>query len=74
MYTDKLDDILNKDNNIYHSTIIFTKGSTPNWSEEVKDTVQWTYVMEDLNGERIVGTFYKKNCKRQIYQMLELKK
>ena len=38
----------------------------PNWSEEifvirkVKNTVPWTYVTNDLNGEEIIGTFYEK--------------
>ena len=42
---------------------IFAKGYTPNWSEEVfviskiKNTVPWTYVINDLNGEEIIGTF-----------------
>ena len=45
---------------------IFAKGYTPNWSEEVfvikkvKNTVPWTYVIKDLNGEEITGTFYEK--------------
>ena len=36
---------------------IFAKGYTPNWSEEVfvinkiKNTVLWTYVINDLNGK-----------------------
>ena len=44
---------------------IFSKVYTPNWSEEdfviikVKNTVLWTYIISDLNGEEIVGTFYK---------------
>ena len=39
------------------------KGYTPNCSEEVsviKNTVPWTYVIEDLNGKKVVGTFYEK--------------
>ena len=38
----------------------------PNWSEEifvvknVKNTVPWTYVINDLNGEKIIGTFFEK--------------
>ena len=42
---------------------IFAKGYMPNWSEEVfissknKNTVSWTYVINDLNGEEIVGRF-----------------
>ena len=47
---------------------IFAKEYTPNWSEEismikkVKTTVlwTWTYVINDLNSEKITGTFYEK--------------
>ena len=45
---------------------IFAKRYTPNWSEEVfvvskiKDTVPWTYVISELNGEKIAGNFYEK--------------
>ena len=99
VYIDKLDDIVDKHNNIKHRTIkmkpidvedntyidfgkevnyndpkfkvadhvriskyknIFAKGYTPNWSEEVfvikeiKNTVPWTYVINDLNGKEII--------------------
>ena len=49
---------------------IFTKGYTPIWSEEVfvikeiKNTVSWTYVINDLNGEEITGTFYEKELQK----------
>ena len=104
VYIDKLNAIVNKYNNTYHTTIkmkpidvkdntyintnkeinykypkfkvgdyariskyknIFAKGYMPKWSEEVfvvhkiKNTVPWTYVINDLNGEEITGTFYK---------------
>ena len=42
---------------------IFAKGYMQNWSEEIfviskiKNTVPWTYVLNDLNGEEIIGTF-----------------
>ena len=39
---------------------IFAKGCTPNWSEEVKNTVSWAYVISDLKGEENVRTFYEK--------------
>ena len=45
---------------------IFAKGYTPNWSEKVfvikkvKNTVTWTYVINDLNGEEIIRTFHEK--------------
>ena len=38
----------------------------PNWSEDIfvirkiKNTVPWTYVINDLNDEEIIGTFYEK--------------
>ena len=45
---------------------IFAKVYTPNWSEEVfvikkvKNTVPWTYVINDLTSKEIIGTFYEK--------------
>ena len=45
---------------------ISAKCYTPNWSEEafvikeIKNTVPWTYVINDVNGEEIIGTFYEK--------------
>ena len=105
MYIDKLDNIVKKYNNTYHTSIkmkpvdvknntyidlkndvnvkgpkfkigdhvrtskyknIFAKGYIPNWSEEIfvinkiKNTVSWTYVINNLNGGRIIGTFYEK--------------
>ena len=49
---------------------IFAKGYMPNWSEEVfisskiKNTVPQTYVINDLNGEEITGTFYEKELQK----------
>ena len=49
---------------------IFAKGYTPNWSEEIfvinkiKNTVPWTYVINDLNGEEITGSFYEKELQK----------
>ena len=49
---------------------IFAKGYTPNWSEEdfvikkVKNTIPWTYVINDLNGNEIIGTFYEKELQK----------
>ena len=49
---------------------ISAKGYAPNWSEEVfqiskiKNTVPWTYAVRDLNGEKIVGTFYEKELQK----------
>ena len=30
----------------------------------VKDTVPWTYVISDLNGEKIAGSFYEKELQK----------
>ena len=49
---------------------IFAKGYTSNWSEDVfviskiKNTVPWNYVINDLNGEEIVQTFYEKELQK----------
>ena len=109
VYIDKLNVIVNKYNNTYHTTIkmkpidvkdntyintdkeinykdpkfkvgdyvriskyknIFAKGYMPNWSEEVfvvdkiKNTVPWTYLINDLNGEEITGTFYENELQK----------
>ena len=109
VYIDKLDDIVKKYNNTYHTSIkmkpvdvkddtyidfknevndknhrfkvgdhvriskyknIFAKGYMPNWSEEIfiikkiKNTVPWTYVLNDLNGEEIIGTFYENELQK----------
>ena len=44
---------------------IFSKEYTQNWSKlfiisEIKNTVPWTYVISDLNGEPITDIFYEK--------------
>ena len=49
---------------------IFGKDYVYNWPEEVfvikkvKNTVPWTYVISDLKGEEIVGTFYEKELQK----------
>ena len=37
------------------------------------NTIPWTYVISDLTGEEIVGTFYKKELQKQIKKCLESK-
>ena len=59
---------------------IFAKGYTPNWSEEVfvikkvKNTVPWTYVINDLNDEEIIGTFYEKELQKTNQQEFRIAK
>ena len=59
---------------------IFAKGYTSDWSEEIfviskiKNTVPWTYVINDLNGEEIIGTFYEKELQRTNQKQLRIEK
>ena len=52
----------------------------PNWSEEVfvikkvKNTVPWTYVIKDLNGEEIIGTFYEKELQKTNQEEFRIEK
>ena len=59
---------------------IFAKGYTSNWSEEVfvikeiENTVPWTYVFNDLNGEEIIGTFYENELQKTNQQEFRIEK
>ena len=59
---------------------IFAKGYMPNWSEEVfvikkiKNTIPWTYVIDDLNGEEITGTFYEKELQKTNQEEFRIEK
>ena len=52
----------------------------PNWPEEVfisskiKNTVSWTYVINDLNGEEIVGAFYEKELHKTNQKEFRIEK
>ena len=60
--------------------IIFAKGYNPNWSEEffvvsnIKKTVPWTYVVSDLNGEEITGSFYEKELQKTNQKEFRIEK
>ena len=49
---------------------IFAKGYSPNWCEKVfvvsktENTVPWTYIINYLNGEEIIGTFCEKELQK----------
>ena len=59
---------------------IFAKGYMPNWSEEIsiiskiKNIMPWTYVLNDLNGEEIIGTFYEKELQATNQQEFRVEK
>ena len=55
---------------------IFAKGYMPNWSEEIfiitklKKNCTRTYVINDLNVEEIIGTFYEKELQKNFSKNL----
>ena len=59
---------------------LFAKGYTPNWSEDVfviknvNNTVPWTYVINGLNDEEIIATFYQKELQKTNQQEFRIKK
>ena len=59
---------------------IFAKRYAPNWSEEiyvvkkVKTIVSWTYVINDLNGEKIIGSFYEKELRKTNQKQFRIEK
>ena len=59
---------------------IFSKGYLPNWSEEVfivnkvKNTVPWTYLINDLNGKEIKDCFYEKELEKTDQKEFRIEK
>ena len=59
---------------------IFAKGYAPNWSEEIffiskiKNTVPWTFVINNLNGEEIIETFYEKELQKTNQKEFRIEK
>ena len=59
---------------------IFAKGYTSNWSEKVfviskiKNTVPWTYVISDMNGKEITGSFYEKELQKTSKKEFRIEK
>ena len=58
---------------------VFATGYTQNWSEvfvvkKIKNKVPWTYVISDLNGEKIDGTFYEKELQKTDQQEFRIEK
>ena len=59
---------------------IFANGYTPNWSEEVfvikkvTNIVPWTYVINNLNGEEIIGRFYEKKIAKDYQKEFRIEK
>ena len=41
---------------------------------KVKNTVPWTYSIKDLNGEKIIETFYEKELQKNNKKQFSIKK
>ena len=58
----------------------FAKGYSENQSEKdfvikkVKNTVLWTYIINDLNGEEIVETFYESKLQKANQKEFRMEK
>ena len=59
---------------------VFAKGYAPNWSKEffavskTKNTVSWTYVISELNGEEVTGSFYEKQLQKTRQERFRIQK
>ena len=57
-----------------------SKEYTQKWSEEVfvvskiKATIPWTYVISDLNGEPITGSFFGKELRKTSQEKFRIEK
>ena len=89
---DVLDDIVKDYNNTIHNSTkkkhvrickyknVFSKGHTPNWSEEIfiinkiQKTVPRIFLINDLKGEKIKGSFYEKELQKTMRNNLKHKK
>ena len=89
---DVLDDIVKDYNNTIHNSTkmkhvrickyknVFSKGHTPNWSQEIfiinkiQKTVPRIFLINDLKGEKIKGSFYEKELQKTMRNNLKHKK
>ena len=42
--------------------------------KKLKNTVPWTYIINDLNGDEIIGTFYEKELQKTNEQESRIEK
>ena len=42
--------------------------------KKIKNTIPWTYVIDDLDGEEITGTFYEKELQKIDQQEFRIEK
>ena len=59
---------------------IFAKAYASNWRDEIlvvkriQNTVSWTYVISDLNGEERIGSFYEKEYQKTNQKEFRIEK
>ena len=58
----------------YQNTKAFLLNEEVFVSKEVKNTVPWTYVFINLNGEDVIGTFYEKKLQKTNQQGFRIEK
>ena len=64
----------------YKNVFFFAKAYKPNWSEKIfimkkiKNTIPWTYVISNLNGEEIIGSFYEKELQKTNQKEFRIEK
>ena len=64
----------------FQNTKAFCQRIIQNWSEDIfvvtkiKNTVPWTYMISDLNGEAITGTFYEKELQKTNQKEFRIEK
>ena len=62
------------------NTKVFLLKDTHHWFEEVfvikkvKNTVPWTYIINDLNGKEIIGRFYEKELQKTHQKEFRIEK
>ena len=76
-YIDSIKEVNDKDPKFKvgdHVTISKHKTNYVFVIKKVKNTVPWTYVINDLNGEEIIGTFYEKELQKTNQQGFRIEK
>src|SRR5271155_463354 len=59
---------------------LFEKGYLSNWSEalytvdKVKKTNPYTYTIQDMNGEEVLGSFYTEELQKSIQEVFRIEK
>ena len=59
---------------------LFEKGYLPNWSEAlyivdtVKNTNPYTYTVQDMNGEEVLGSFYTEELQKSTQEVFRIEK